>query len=71
MGPTLSRRARALGASYDERHGATELSDLKKFVSKLGGLKAIHRSLQTHINVSTKLLADRDSEGESVRGYVD
>mmetsp|Transcript_31832 Transcript_31832/g.83414 ORF Transcript_31832/g.83414 Transcript_31832/m.83414 type:complete len:618 (+) Transcript_31832:216-2069(+) len=62
VGPSLSRTARALGASYDERHGAEGLADLKKFVSKLGGLKAKHRSLETHTAISTALLERRSDD---------
>eukprot|EP00035_Acanthoeca_spectabilis_P030929 m.11667 g.11667 ORF g.11667 m.11667 type:complete len:605 (-) comp4467_c0_seq1:176-1990(-) len=62
VGPLLTRQAKELGASYDERHGATDLADIKKFVSKLGGLKAKHRSLQTHINISTALLQGRSTD---------
>jgi hypothetical protein len=60
-GPQLTQQARVLGASYDERHGAS-VTDLKKFVSKLGGLKAKHRSLETHLNVSTALLGNRSAD---------
>eukprot|EP00038_Savillea_parva_P026550 m.54978 g.54978 ORF g.54978 m.54978 type:complete len:619 (-) comp7572_c0_seq1:151-2007(-) len=62
VGRELSLHAKTLGASYDERHGVTELADLKKFVSKLGSLKAKHRSLQTHINVSHALLNRRSND---------
>lgn len=62
VGPLLARRIRRLGAEYDERHGAQNISELKRFVSKLGVLKGEHRELQQHINMSCALLDARNNE---------
>ena len=35
VGPTLSKKAKAISAQFDERHGARTVRDLKLFVDKM------------------------------------
>ena len=35
VGPTLSKKAKAISAQFDERHGARTVRDLKNFVDKM------------------------------------
>ena len=35
VGPTLSKKAKAISAQFDERHGARTVRDLKIFVDKM------------------------------------
>lgn len=45
MGTTLSRKAKAISAQYEERHDAKTVSELKQFVAKLPQMQATKQSL--------------------------
>jgi vacuolar protein sorting-associated protein 33A len=45
VGTTLSRKAKAISAQYEERHGAKTVSELKQFVAKLPQMQAAKQSL--------------------------
>lgn len=45
MGTTLSRKAKAISAQYEERHEAKTVSELKQFVAKLPQMQATKQSL--------------------------
>ena len=41
VGPTLSKKAKAISAQFDERHGARTVRDLKIFVDKMPQMQVI------------------------------
>ena len=45
IGTTLSRRAKAISAQYEERHEAKTVTELKQFVAKLPQMQATKQSL--------------------------
>lgn len=45
VGTTLSRKAKAISAQYEERHEAKTVSELKQFVAKLPQMQATKQSL--------------------------
>lgn len=58
----LKARAKGIGAEYHERHGATEISQMKQFVKKLGGLQSQHRNLQNHTYAAEKVLQAKNND---------
>eukprot|EP00040_Diaphanoeca_grandis_P036505 m.232962 g.232962 ORF g.232962 m.232962 type:complete len:629 (+) comp33630_c0_seq1:225-2111(+) len=63
----LSRKCRDLGSSYDERHSAAGVTELRQFVSKLGGLQAQHRSLEIHLRISAKIMESHGNDSHSAQ----
>ena len=45
VGTSLSRKAKAISAQYEERHEAKTVSELKQFVAKLPQMQATKQSL--------------------------
>lgn len=56
VGPKLNRVARQLQVDYEKRHEAKTVSEIKEFVSKLGGLQQVHQSLRFHTNLAENLM---------------
>ena len=50
VGTTLSRKAKAISAQYEERHEAKTVSELKQFVAKLPQMQATKQSLALREN---------------------
>ncbi len=46
VGPMLNQLAKGVHSSYEERHSAKSVNELKSFVNKLGSLQNQHKSLQ-------------------------
>lgn len=42
VGPTLSKKAKAISAQFEERHGARTVRDLKLFVDKMPQMQVIY-----------------------------
>ncbi|KAK9475410.1 Sec1-like protein [Dipodascopsis tothii] len=57
VGPTLNKVARRLNEDYEERHQAKTVTQIKEFVSKLGGLQAEHQSLRLHTNLAEEIVS--------------
>lgn len=52
VGTTLSRKAKAISAQYEERHEAKTVSELKQFVAKLPQMQATKQSLALHTSIA-------------------
>jgi hypothetical protein len=62
VGQSLNKIARQLQSDYEQRHEAKTVSQIKTFVSKLGGLQTIHQSLRFHTNLAEDLMAKVQGE---------
>ncbi|KAK7202889.1 Sec1-like protein [Myxozyma melibiosi] len=62
VGTTLNKFARKLNEDYEERHQAKTVSQIKDFVSKLGGLQAEHQSLRLHTNLAEEIMNRTQTE---------
>ncbi|KAK9469504.1 Sec1-like protein [Lipomyces arxii] len=62
VGTTLNKIARKLNEDYEERHQAKTVSQIKDFVSKLGGLQAEHQSLRLHTNLAEEIMTRTQTE---------
>eukprot|EP00051_Salpingoeca_urceolata_P002162 m.47738 g.47738 ORF g.47738 m.47738 type:complete len:592 (+) comp11943_c1_seq2:309-2084(+) len=62
VGQALHNEAKRLGASYDERKSAQTISQIKQFVSKLGGLQSVHRSLKVHTYAAEHIMKTKNTE---------
>lgn len=51
IGPTLNKIARRLESDFEGRHSRS-ISEIRDFVSKLGGLQSEHQSLALHVNLA-------------------
>lgn len=70
VGPTLSKKAKAISAQFDERHGARTVRDLKLFVDKMPQMQAIHKSLQNQMYIAERINdATKCSEFSDVLHY--
>ena len=52
VGPTLSRKARAISSAFEERHGAKTVQEFKTFVDKLPQMQSLKQSLATHTSIA-------------------
>ena len=52
VGPTLSRKARAISSAFEERHGAKTVQEFKSFVDKLPQMQSLKQSLATHTSIA-------------------
>jgi len=55
VGPTLSKKAKAISAQFEERHGARTVRDLKLFVDKMPQMQDIKRSLNNQMEIAEKI----------------
>ncbi|KCV70557.1 hypothetical protein H696_02903 [Fonticula alba] len=63
VGPALHRSATRIDQQYDRRHAAKTISQIREFVSDLGGLQKEHQSLGVYTNLAEHLMAaTRDSD---------
>lgn len=56
VGARLHSEARRLDAGYQQRHAAQTVTQIREFVSKLGGLQAEHVSLKTHTSLAELIM---------------
>jgi len=60
VGPTLSKKAKAVSAQFEERHGARTVRDLKLFVDKMPQMQVIRQSLATHTSIAELIKEQTD-----------
>ncbi|XP_014664032.1 PREDICTED: vacuolar protein sorting-associated protein 33A-like isoform X2 [Priapulus caudatus] len=62
VGQVLSRKAKAISAQFEERHGAKTVGEIKQFVSKLPHIQAAKESLANHTSIAelVKEVTDTD-----------
>ncbi len=60
VGPYLSRKAKAVSAQFEERHGAKTVRELKTFVDKLPQMRLVKQSLATHTSVAEQVKEETD-----------
>ena len=58
VGPTLSKKAKAISAQFNERHSANTVRDLKLFVDKMPQMQVLKQSLATHTSIA-ELIKER------------
>eukprot|EP01135_Chromosphaera_perkinsii_P005349 Nk52_evm30s343 gene=Nk52_evmTU30s343 len=56
VGQYLNKKARQISSSYDERHKARTVGQIKEFVTKLGSIQAEHQSLKIHTNITERIV---------------
>lgn len=56
VGQTLNKVARQLQADYEQRHEAKTVSEIRQFVSRLGGLQTVHQALRFHTSLAEQLM---------------
>ncbi|CAN6634324.1 vacuolar protein sorting-associated protein 33 [Trichomonascus vanleenenianus] len=56
VGQSLNKVAKQLQSDYDRRHEAKTVSEIKQFVSKLGGLQTVHQNLRFHTALAEDLM---------------
>ncbi|KAJ1960966.1 Vacuolar protein-sorting-associated protein 33 [Dipsacomyces acuminosporus] len=56
VGGLLSRMSRQLQDTYESRHKAKTVQEIRSFVGKLSGLQAEHQSLKTHVSLAEVIL---------------
>ncbi|KAJ2450906.1 Vacuolar protein-sorting-associated protein 33 [Coemansia sp. RSA 2336] len=49
VGAALSAMTQQLQTTYESRHSARTVQEIRRFVGRLGGLQAEHQSLKTHV----------------------
>ncbi|ANB13060.1 tethering complex ATP-binding subunit VPS33 [Sugiyamaella lignohabitans] len=62
VGNSLNKVARQLQADYETRHDANTVSEIKQFVSKVGGLQHLHQSLRFHTALAENLMSKVQDE---------
>ncbi|KAJ1933546.1 Vacuolar protein-sorting-associated protein 33, partial [Linderina pennispora] len=56
VGSLLSKMSRQLQDTYESRHKAKTVQEIRSFVGKLNGLQAEHQSLKTHVSLAEVIL---------------
>ncbi|KAF8424631.1 Sec1-like protein [Tirmania nivea] len=56
VGNLLNKVSRRLQADYEGRHQAKTVTEIKQFVSKLGGLQAEHQSVRMHTGLAEEIM---------------
>ncbi|KAA8902112.1 Sec1-like protein [Sphaerosporella brunnea] len=62
VGSLLNKVARRLNDDYEGRHQAKTVSEIRQFVSKLGGLQQEHQSLRLHTGLAEEIMKQTRSE---------
>lgn len=62
VGNLLNKIARRLNNDYEGRHQAKTVSEIKQFVSKLGGLQQEHQSLRLHTGLAEEIMKHTRSD---------
>lgn len=58
LGPMLNQSARELQESYDSRHKAESVGEIRQFVDSLGSLQGKQKLLKMHTSLSSDILGD-------------
>lgn len=61
VGPTLTRKAKSMSSTFEERHGAKTVQEFKQFVQKLPHLEAQKQSIATHISIAEMIKEKTDT----------
>jgi hypothetical protein len=61
IGPSLNKIARRLESDFEGRHSRS-ISEIRDFVSKLGGLQSEHQSLAVHVNLAEDMTKQTRSD---------
>lgn len=61
VGPTLSRKAKAISTAFDERHGAKTVQEFKSFVDKLPQMQSLKLSLTVHTSIAELIKEKTDT----------
>ncbi|KAJ1679538.1 Vacuolar protein-sorting-associated protein 33 [Spiromyces aspiralis] len=56
VGSVLHKMAKGLQDSYESRHQAKSVQELRRFVGQLGDLQSSHQSLQNHLAMTERIL---------------
>jgi hypothetical protein len=56
VGEKLHNSAKQLNEDYEKRHNAKTVSEMRAFVSRLGGLTKAHQSLRLHTGLTEKIM---------------
>ncbi|KAJ1729849.1 Vacuolar protein-sorting-associated protein 33 [Coemansia biformis] len=62
VGGVLSKMTRQLQSTYESRHKAKTVQEIRSFVGKLGGLQTEHQSLKAHIMLAETLVRRTQSD---------
>ncbi|KAJ2158325.1 Vacuolar protein-sorting-associated protein 33 [Coemansia sp. RSA 552] len=62
VGSLLSKMSRQLQSSYESRHKAKTVQEIRSFVGKLGGLQSEHQSLKTHVMLAEAIVKRTQSD---------
>lgn len=62
VGNLLNKVARRLNDDYEVRHQAKTVSEIREFVSKLGGLQQEHQSLRLHTGLAEEIMKHTRSD---------
>lgn len=62
VGNLLNKVARRLNDDYEGRHQAKTVSEIRDFVSKLGGLQQEHQSLRLHTGLAEEIMKHTRSD---------
>ncbi|KAJ2005892.1 Vacuolar protein-sorting-associated protein 33 [Coemansia thaxteri] len=62
VGSLLSKMSRQLQDSYESRHRAKTVQEIRSFVGKLGGLQAEHQSLKSHVSLAETIMRRTQSD---------
>lgn len=63
VGTHLHSFALRLSTSYEDRHSAKTVQEMRAFVGRLGGLQSEHGSLRLHTALTERLVVETNSEG--------
>ncbi|KAJ2080759.1 Vacuolar protein-sorting-associated protein 33 [Coemansia sp. RSA 988] len=62
VGSLLSQMTRQLQSTYESRHKAKTVQEIRSFVGRLGGLQAEHHSLKAHVSLAETILRRTQSD---------
>lgn len=62
VGSVLHSFAKRLSTSYQDRHSAKTVSEMRAFVGKLGGLQSEHTALRLHTALTEQLMGEANSD---------
>ncbi|KAJ2558923.1 hypothetical protein EV175_000573 [Coemansia sp. RSA 1933] len=62
VGNMLSKISLQLQESYESRHKAKTVQEIRSFVGRLGGLQSEHQSLKTHVSLAETILKRTQSD---------
>ncbi|KAJ2613398.1 Vacuolar protein-sorting-associated protein 33 [Coemansia sp. RSA 1365] len=62
VGSLLSQMTRQLQSTYESRHKAKTVQEIRSFVGRLGGLQAEHHSLKAHVTLAEAILRRTQSD---------